>query len=116
MHEVPYPAENRRRSEFEIQAELYNQLQEEGLNVRGEVKAYKSRLDIVVFDDDNQAILIIETKSWSRKKKRTETKQLKKYKRLFDIPVLVCGRLSQINETVEKVINIYQEHYIDNLL
>ena len=61
---IPYPTG--RVAEFEIQAELYNKLKNEGYDVRGEVKAKKSRLDLVVFEN-KKAKCIIEVKSWKRK-------------------------------------------------
>lgn len=102
---IPYPTG--RISEFEIQAMLYGRLKQEGFNVKGEVKAKKSRLDLVVYDVRNKPVCIIETKSWKWKTKSTETKQLTKYRELFDVPVLVCGRTFQVEKTVDKVINLF---------
>ena len=83
MPQVPYP--KRRPSEFEVQARLYNKLRQKGFIVRGEVKATRSRLDLVVYDKNKKAICIIETKSWKKKRKVTPTKQLKKYQKVVDV-------------------------------
>lgn len=102
IYTIYYP-ENR-ISEFEIQAELYNELKQQGLNVRGEVKAKQSRLDIVVFNEQNKAVCIIEVKS-QKKERATQRKykRVQKYEDLFKLPVLTCLNRKQINETVNKV-------------
>ena len=95
---ITYPS---RLAEFEIQALLHISLKREGLNVRGEVKAYKSRLDLVIFNDDNKAKCIIEVKSSQRIKNR-KYKRVAKYEELFKLPVLVCMHPSQIQDTTNQ--------------
>lgn len=99
MYIIKYPT---RQAEFEIQALLYISLKREGLNARGEVKAYKSRLDLVIFNDDNTAKCIIEVKANQRPKQR-KYKRVTKYEDLFKLPVLVCMHKSQINDTISQV-------------
>ena len=102
---IKYPT---RQAEFEIQALLYIALKREGLNVRGEVKAYKSRLDLVIFNDDNKAICIIEVKSNQRPKQR-KYKRVTKYEELFHLPVLICMHKSQINDTISQIKGIIND-------
>ena len=77
----------KRKSEFEIQSDLYQLLKTNGYNVRGEVSCFasenrvtkKMRFDLVVFDKDNAPLLIIEVKramffNYSHKEKRQQTK------------------------------------------
>lgn len=91
-----------RIAEFEIQAHLFSKLIQQGINVRGEVKAEKSRLDLVIFNEDNQAICLIEVKSSQRIKKR-KYKRVKKYENLFGLPVIVCTHQDQIRNTIDQV-------------
>ncbi|MCK5611718.1 type I restriction enzyme HsdR N-terminal domain-containing protein [Candidatus Pacearchaeota archaeon] len=98
---IKYPE---RISEFEIQSLTYGILRKEGFIVRGEVKAYKSRLDIVVYDEQKKAVCIIEVKSRKRIRTRTKKyKQVQKYEELFNLPVLVCVSKSQIQDTLNQV-------------
>lgn len=102
---ITYPT---RQAEFEIQALLYLALKRQGLNVRGEVKAYKSRLDLVIFNDDNQAKCIIEVKANQRPKQR-KYKRVTKYEELFKLPVIVCMHKTQINDTISQVKGIMND-------
>lgn len=104
-YRVPYP--ERRPSEFEVQAKLYNKLLNKGFIVKGEVKAYKARFDLVVYDKNYKAICIIETKSWKKKRYVTPTKQLKKYRK-FGVPVIVCGWMERVDFTVERVEKLFK--------
>ena len=99
MYIINYPT---RQAEFEIQALLYIALKREGLNVRGEVKAYKSRLDLVIFNDTNKALCVIEVKANQRPKQR-KYKRVTKYEDLFNLPVLVCMHKTQIQDTINQV-------------
>lgn len=84
---IPYPA---KKSEFEIQAELYGLLKLEGFNVRGEVKAAfretgccgNNRLDLVVFSELNLPIVIIECKNHPAEgfELKEGTRQYRRYK------------------------------------
>ena len=84
-------------NEAEIQARLWLDLLENGIDARLQVKTDHSRPDIVIFKD-RIARGIIECKSWSKSYLRNQryqkcrnTKQLKKYQDTFQIPVFVCG-------------------------
>ena len=104
---INYP---KKQSEFEIQSTLFSQLKLNGFNAKGEVSADNCRLDIVVFSDDSQdALCIIETKSWVYKKKPNETIQLLKYSK-FDIPIIVCGSIDKIFRTLRRVEKIYNNY------
>ena len=94
-HEIPYPL---RESEFDVQAYLFNRLQEIGLNVKGEVKVKGKfglkkkqlccRFDLVIFDSNKNPTLIIEVKSGmvSHKTCVEDTRQGKRYIH-FGVPV-----------------------------
>ena len=99
-HSIPYP---KRKSEFEIQAQLYYELKKNRINVRGEVKAKNSRLDLVVYDKDDNPKCIIEVKARARLRKQPrQYKQIIKYEELFGLPIIICLNKDQINETIEK--------------
>lgn len=99
---IPLP---NRESEFEIQSMMYNILKyQDKFIVRGEVKAYKSRLDLVVYNKNNQAKVIIEVKSRARLRKTyRKYKQVTKYENLFKLPVVVCHNRAKVGETLNKV-------------
>lgn len=102
IYTVYYP--DNRISEFEIQSDLYQELKQQGFDVRGEVKAKQSRLDIVVFNEQKKAVCIVEVKS--QKKERTTQRKYKrvaKYEELFKLPVLTCLNRNQITEIVNEV-------------
>lgn len=85
---ITYPV---KKSEFEIQAEVYNYLKNQNIDVRGEVnmrdingkKGFKQfRFDLVVFQE-KKAVLIIEVKSPGHRVERfCNTRQFKKYSAL----------------------------------
>ena len=100
-HNIPFPE---RQSEFELQSLVYGILKKEDINVRGEVKAYRSRLDIVVYNKQNKAKCIVEVKSRKKVRERiTKYKQVQKYEGLFKLPVIVCVHPSQIQDTINQV-------------
>jgi hypothetical protein len=100
-HIIYYP---NRLSEFEIQSDIYQRIKQSGLEVKGEVKAKNSRLDLVVYDANNNAICIIEVKSRARARTTEKKyKRVQKYEQLFNLPVIVCTHPSQIEQTVNKV-------------
>ena len=90
-------------SEFEIHAKVYNILLLNNVNVRGEVKQNDCRFDLVVFNNNNEAVAIIECKSWKRKRKSTQTKQLAKYLQ-YGLPVYVIGKESRIEQLIKKIV------------
>ena len=99
---IPYPKHN---SEFEIQAELYRLLQDDGyFIVRGEVKAPGCRFDLVLYNTAFEAVAIIECKRYKSKHKtpKVNTKQIGKYKQ-FGLPVYLCVRMSDISSLIEKI-------------
>ena len=97
---IEYPNKS---NEFEIQAELYSLLKSYSINVRGEVVDKnirnalgnkvgfkKSRFDLVVFDKNNIAKIIIEVKPCITRKKEG-TKQFNKYS-IYNLHLLYCFR------------------------
>jgi len=96
-----------RKSEFELQAELFFALKEAGFYVRGEVSALnqgkKSIFDLVVFVD-GKAEIIIEVKNTPHLALLCgkQTKQAQKYK-TYGLAVIYHTSLHSIIETVEKV-------------
>ncbi len=106
---IDYPA---KRSEAEIQALLWYFLKKRGIDSRLQVVAYNPeskrrscKLDLVVFVNQ-EARCIVECKSWSNNYSRTatyrtnNTRQIKKYKEFYGIPVLVCARMNYITRTI----------------
>ncbi len=114
MKNIPYPS---RKSEAEIQSLSWMLLRSYGIDARMEVpteRGIRARLDIVLFDTDKQAVCIIECKSWSRNYTVTvpyrgnNTKQIKKYRDTYELPVLICARMNVITSTIkeiEKILN-----------
>ena len=77
--------------------------------MRGEVPALKSRLDLIVFDDKYKALCIIEVKAKKRiREKERKYKQITKYETLFNLPIIMCLNMSQVDQTIEKVEEICQ--------
>jgi len=80
-----------RRTEFELQAWLYNRLQLDGFDVRGEVKGKtdageRARFDLIVYVGD-RLIAIIEVKD-SPGSRLERTRQGRRY-RTFGVPVFL---------------------------
>jgi hypothetical protein len=100
-------------SEFEVQAELYNRLKQEGLTVRGEVrgscndgnKTVGCRFDLVIFNSLKRPVLIIECKnnrSHDGRKTifdRVKTRQYRKYSK-FELPTFQCLSMNHIDAVV----------------
>ena len=104
-HSIPYP---KRKSEFEIQAQLYYELKKNRINVRGEVKAHKSRLDLVVYDKDDKPQCIIEVKARARLRKQPRKyKQIIKYEELFGLPIIICLNKTQVSDTINEVRKVF---------
>jgi len=110
---IKYPE---RHSEAEIEALLWHQLQQKGIDARLQVTAYSSKsggnnnkLDLVVFKN-KAAICIVECKSWSDSYyrvypyRRNNSKQIVKYRETYNLPVLLCGRMDDIPKTIEDVL------------
>ncbi|MCK5611747.1 type I restriction enzyme HsdR N-terminal domain-containing protein [Candidatus Pacearchaeota archaeon] len=109
---ILYPA---RQSEFEVQSLIFTILKSEKYNVRGEVKALRSRLDIVVYNDNNKAVCIIEVKARARvRKKPRQYKQVMKYEELFGLPVIICLNRSQVRDTINQVRRIINDSSCNN--
>ena len=116
-NKIGYPG---RDSEAEIQATLWHELRQRNIDARLQVPSINPligrrswRLDVVVFVD-KEPKCIIECKSWSDGYSRSafyrtnNTGQIKKYKNIYGLPVLICARMSFIPVTVkmvEEVIN-----------
>lgn len=112
MDKIPYP---RKHSEAEIQALLWYFLRKRKIDAKLQVTAYNPitkkkscKLDLVVFAN-KEAICIVECKSWTDNYSKTvtyrtnNTMQIKKYKRFYELPVLLCGRMSYITPTINAI-------------
>ena len=84
------------------------------LNKNGEKeKKMKScKMDLVVFVNQ-QAKVIVECKSWSNSYTRnapyrlgSNSKQIGKYRAIYQIPVLVCAHMNQVDETIREITKI----------
>lgn len=108
-NEIQYPA---RTSEFEIQAELFQDLKQLGYDIHGEVPTSwnrrtgtkGARFDLVIFRNKRAAVLI-EVKSHLAGRSHKPTTQTKQYQRYsqYGLPVIYCTNLTQIEETIAKV-------------
>lgn len=86
-------------TEFEVQSFLYGELKAKGKNVRGELvhiekkTKLKSRFDLVLFDENDEAEVIIEVKSAPVKHKTCleDTRQYKKYTQFGCRVVFIYG-------------------------
>jgi hypothetical protein len=108
---VTYPEVN---SEFEVQAELYCRLKSMGLDVRGCVPSWcidynephKVYFDLVIFDENKTAVVIVECKNWKRdhEKLNKKTRQARRYAQ-FGVPVILCSNIFMIPEVSKRVLN-----------
>ncbi len=118
-NKIEYP---KKQSEAEIQALLWYFLRKRKIDARLQVTGYNPisgkkscKLDLVVFVD-KEARCIVECKSWSNGYSKTaiyrtnNTKQIKKYKALYELPVLVCARSSFITPTITLIENLIGSH------
>jgi len=109
---IEYP---KKHSEAEIQALLWYFLRKRKIDARLQVTGYNPsiqkkscKLDLVVFVDKTPKC-IVECKSWSNGYSRTaiyrtnNTKQLHKYREFYEVPVLICARMSYITKTIDLV-------------
>ncbi len=101
---IEYP---KKINESEIQANLWLKLIDANIDARLQVKAEKSRLDIVIFKNQT-AKGIIECKSWTKRYLRNQkyqlyknSKQYRKYQDTFHIPVFVCGCKASIEPAIQ---------------
>lgn len=93
--EINYPE---RTAEFEIQAELYTAIKELGFDVRGEVKAYRSMFDLVVFKlyKPKCIIEVKSSKNIIRSRERlSKSGQHRKYS-MFNLPLVYCYSKQEI--------------------
>jgi hypothetical protein len=109
---IAYP---KKRSEFEIQSEVYQRLRLLGIRVRGEVIAYvddygihRCEMDLVIFDSLCRAIAIIECKNYANPGNPSvvfdsESRQCRRYK-LFGVPVFQCVCWDQIEACLSAVV------------
>lgn len=111
---ISYP---KRFSEFDIQAELYMALRLAGYNVRGEVRSqvhdlghkHRVRLDLVVFDTQNQPHLIIECKdtfngSFDLCK---NTRQGRRY-HSFGLPIVRIAKVEHFPALIETLVEDHE--------
>lgn len=120
MHVIPYPV---CESEFEVQAELYALLKPI-CDVRGCVPArcsgrkgqtHRVFFDLVVFNPDRKAVLIIECKNSPNNLSlclNPWTRQARRYGK-FGIPVLRCGGREQFDEILNRA-ELEMEEYMHN--
>ena len=104
--EIEYP---KKTTEAEIQAMVWGFLRGKEQDARLQVKTRHHKLDIVVFYK-RSPYCIVECKAWSRRYSKERfyqlsqnTKQIQKYRR-YGLPVIVCGRVEAITDTVAKVL------------
>lgn len=109
---IEYPEKH---SEAEIEALLWYFLRKRKIDARLQVTGFNKftgkkscKLDLVIFVD-KVAKCIVECKSWSKGYSKTaiyrtnNTKQIRKYKALYGLPVLVCARMSYVTVTIELI-------------
>lgn len=105
---------SRRISEANIQAEIYHQCKLNSINCYLEYKVPgnkpRSRLDIVILDNDDNITLIIEVKSYIVDKlPNLNTRQIRKYLK-YGIPIVVIGRMENIYNLIKGIKSqIYKE-------
>jgi predicted transglutaminase-like protease len=109
---IEYP---KKHSEAEIQSLLWYFLRKRKIDARLQVSGYSTKtnkmgnkLDLVVFVDKEPKV-IVECKSWSLDYDRTaiyrtnNTKQIKKYKDIYKLPVLICARMEYVTKIIDKI-------------
>lgn len=109
MDTIEYP---QKHSEAEIQALLWYFLRKKKIDARLQVTAYNPvtgkkscKLDVVVFVN-KEPRCIVECKSWRDSYAKTaiyrtnNTKQIKKYREFYNLPVLICARMRFVTTTV----------------
>lgn len=91
-------------SSFEVHAEAYFHLRKEFV-CRAGVQTYRNYdcavFDVVIFNTDLNPVLIVEVKV--RKDTKSKAKQLDKYKRVINIPVLLIKGMEQAKNSVQIV-------------
>lgn len=112
---IPFPEFE---SEFEIQAELYGLFKQEGILVRGEVRAAVMdfnekrlcKMDLVIFNRLHQAIAIIECKN--RKNENLDVnpkcRQVRRYSG-FGLPLFHCLSMRQVQSTFSEVMGFVND-------
>jgi hypothetical protein len=117
-NKINYP---KKHSEAEIEALLWYFLRKKKVDARLQVTGYNPvtgkkscKMDLVVFKDQ-VPICIVECKSWSdsyrlnqKYRRSNNTKQLMKYKSLYEIPVLVCGHMRQVTSIQNEILELYK--------
>ena len=92
-----------RIAEANIQAELYKQAKEAGLNNNHENKFQGSIFDVIIYDDD-QIQCIIEVKSYKTSREpKLDTKQMKKYAS-FNVPLLIVTRMDDVKNIISDIL------------
>jgi hypothetical protein len=112
LNEIVFPQSD---TEFEVQAVLYCRLKQCGLNVRGEVFCWcedrgmpaRTRLDLVVFNDQLQPVVIIECKNRNGNAEpvftlTSGTRQHRRYHK-FGLPVVQCPSMGCVEQAKDLV-------------
>ena len=107
--------------EANIEAECYHQLRLLGIKSYLQYRTYTKEGETCIFDmiilkeTDNKAyeiIAIVEFKNHSKHydyKNTSATRQYKKYSS-FNLPLIYCHRREEIQETVDKIVQLYNEY------
>lgn len=96
------------RTEFEVQAYLWNELVKRGINARGEVKARYDkrayvRFDIAIFENGSLTqILEIKRSTIKHKTSWEDTRQGKRYN-AFGVPVKILYGIDDVNEYLKAI-------------
>jgi dephospho-CoA kinase len=100
-----------RITEANIQAEIYRRLYIENIPCYLEYKHEHSKFDIVILNQSKTTIIaIIEIKSKIKNINIISCKkQFDKYSR-YGLPLIYCNNCSQINNTIESIKDIYNNH------
>lgn len=109
LNQIHYP---NTVSEFEVQATLWQRLKEHGLDVVGCVSAWcddcgprRTYLDLVVFNDSKQAVVIVECKNTSTGfTLNASSRQLRRYSK-FGIPLVKCPNYESIEDSIKLVLD-----------
>jgi len=98
------------RTEFEVQAYLWNELVKRGINARGEVKArYERRayvrFDVAIFENGSLTQILEVKRSKIRHKTSWEdTRQGRRYND-FNVPVRILYGMDDVNEYLRSIDN-----------
>src|ERR1700742_204947 len=112
INTVTYPV---KFSEFEVQAEIYQMIKNEGIDIRGNVPSWcedfgvrhKVFFDLVLFDSSQIPTVIIECKNSDIAfEKRIGSRQERRYN-YFGGPLLICMNMEQVKGTISNAMEIH---------